>query len=195
MIIGITDRSLYPNEEVYLNKIDFFLNSEVVDRLIVREKDLTKDAYRLLIDTILLRNADKTDKLIVHTHCDIAKAVGVKRVHLPEALLPTIEEDQSDLIYSVSLHPTHALLTSKIDHLSFFLVSPIYETTCKPGCQPFSPKLLKALKQSHNNKMVLLGGLDQDKIIALKSEGYQHFALRSGLERFITSVCLNCNFI
>lgn len=185
MIIGITDRNLYENEQIYLKKIDLFLRSDL-DYLIVREKDLDIHDYGKLIEKILLNNHLYKSKIIVHTHVDIAKAYGLDKVHLPENRMEATLF--SEIKYSFSVHPKH-LNMNELDKLVekafFIMVSPVFKTTCKPECKPLDQTLLFDLKQKYNQQLVLLGGLNRNRIMELRVKGFLHFAVRSGIEELL----------
>lgn len=184
MIVGITDRSLYEDEAAYLSQIDRFLSSEGIDYLIVREPGLRGSEYRTLLKKIISRNPGCEDRLIAHRFIRIAAALGVRRVHLPEVLWGA-RLDDLELIYSVSLHEDSPKFHSIADEAEFFFISPVFDTTCKPGAKTIDPEWLRGQKDRYASKMVLLGGLDYDKIKALKKEGFEHFALRSGLDLLV----------
>ncbi len=86
MIIGITDRTLYKNEAVYLDKIDCFLSSDI-DYLILRDKDINIIEYEQMLVGVLERNYQYRHKLIVHTHLPLALKHGITKVHLPESYI------------------------------------------------------------------------------------------------------------
>lgn len=183
MIVGITDRSLYESEAIYLDKIDCFLKSDRIDYMIIREPSLDEETYERLLQGICQRNKGYQDKIIVHRYCEIALKMGIKRVHLPESLAYK-KKSNKKLIYSLSLHPIQENLDQVLEGIDFFLVSPIYESTCKPGVEAINTKLVKKLQQRYPSRMVLLGGLNKYKIQNLRKEGYKNFALRSGLEDY-----------
>lgn len=194
MIIGITDRQLYSEEAIYLNQIDGFLRSDI-DYLIVRDKELSPKAYQILIEEIISRNPSYSSKIIIHNHLDIGKKLGISHVHLPESRVNEVIDNE--LIVSYSIHPKNYGINnsmnkdaiSALDELTsrafFILVSPVFETTCKPDTLPLDIDLLHQLRVRYKWKLVLLGGLDGDKIQDLKNEGFKDFALRSGLEDYI----------
>lgn len=182
MLIGITDRSLYETEAIYLEKIDSFLRSSI-DYLIVRDKDLSRNEYDILIRRILENNEEFKSKLIIHTHMDVAKSYGINNVHLPEAMIGINIDSAVNASYS--LHPTNADIDEIVAGSFFVLISPVYETTCKPGSKPMSKRMLNELKDKFNQKIVLLGGLDKCRIKHLEDEGFLHFAVRSGLDDIV----------
>jgi thiamine monophosphate synthase len=180
MIIGITDRHLYASEAAYLMGIKAQLNGSV-DYLILRDKALSLEAYDALVGLIISANANALDKLIIHTHEAVALKYKIPRLHLPEHLIQKAYDSKLSLSYS--LHPEHADLDAVVNECWFFLVSPVYPSTCKPGLEPMDWGLINDLKDNYGDKLVLLGGLNQERIKTLKAKGYKHFALRSKITR------------
>lgn len=192
MIIGITDRNMYESETVYLNRIDGFLKSNAIDYLILRDKDISKSDYSIMVGDILKRNPSCKEKIIIHTYADIAEYYKIKRVHLTQkdaSLYMALQkknhkvEEGWAVKYSCSYHPVETDMDALVKVFDFILISPVFSTTCKPDAQPLEWDLVKALNDKYAHQLVVLGGLNGKKIKALTEEGFKHFALRSGLSQ------------
>lgn len=193
MIFGITDRTLYEDEAVYLNKIDSFLASESINYLILRDKSLDVVAYDALLQSILERNKIAKQKLIVHTHAPLAFKYGIDRIHMPEKYIDdqpfqreiTRMKAQCPIQVGYSIHPKN-YEDGQVNVLAdYLMISPVMETTCKPEVEPLDEQVLTSFKAMYGDKLILLGGMNKQIIESYKSKGYSHFALRSGVEKII----------
>ena len=206
MIIGITDPALCSSRTEYITRIGEYLESDI-DYLIIRDKTLDKKEYDKLIESVLSGYSHKKDKIIIHTHMDVAKKFGINNLHLPEKYKDICVDGSFELSYS--LHPDayfflndiavssagnqpfnyridrNEVFHGVVNRAKFVLISPVFETVCKPWAKPLNKRLLEYLLDSYVDKVVLLGGLNKERIKLLRKIGFKHFAIRSGLNDFV----------
>lgn len=193
MIFGITDKNLYTDEAVYFDKIDSFLASKNIDFLILRDKALNIIEYDAFLKKVLTRNLDYKHKIIVHNHAPLAFKYGIDRVHMPERYI-TNEAFQAEIerIKAVtpiqvmySYHPKYevdALTEDTLSKADYIIVSPALPTTHRPDAKPIDRELLSTVRNKYSDRLILLGGMNIETIKIFAEDGYQHFAIRSGLE-------------
>lgn len=154
-----------------------------VDRVIVREKDLTEHEYAQLIDDILEAVAPEHRRLItVNTFADIAQEKGIVSIQLPIQEL----EAHPDFIHEfatvgVSVHSLDEARQAQKLEANFAMAGHIFATDCKPGVEPRGIDFLAEICRETTIPIYAIGGIDLETITQAKKAGSSGACLMSAL--------------
>ncbi len=103
-----------------------------IDGLILREKDLDKDAYGLLARRVMAICLQYDVSCFLHTHIDVAQQLHCPNIHLPLALFESNASDLSAFSQiSVSVHAPHEAKKAERLGASRVVAGHVFETDCK----------------------------------------------------------------
>ena len=156
MIIGITDSSLFENQDAFKERVLLLLDSEL-DFLILREKEMMGEELVDFLLDLMSHTDNACRKIVVHSQVEAARHLGLTSAHTLDSLM-------------------------KIEAGNLFtLFSPVFKTQCKPDETPLDrDKIQKALAVA-SDSLVALGGITPENAMDLKKMGFKHLALRSSL--------------
>ncbi len=185
--ICITNRKLVgPDPKDFLTQINLVCNSGV-DMLILREKDLSEDAYRNLAKQVLPICQEKQVLAILHTHVDAACSLNHRHIHLTmedfrrlyrrdtiygesisgNAIFGDAPSFQSFHTIGVSTHTVAEAVEAAIHGATYITASNIYETDCKIGLPgrglDYLHEVSEAL-QDYKTEVYALGGIHETNI-------------------------------
>lgn len=200
IIACITNRHLVEGD--FLAQIERVAAMEMVDWLIVREKDLGAEEYRMLFAKVA-RIAHKGGKKCL-AHGQIALGVmselGADGLHLPLDALREWQaasgqggrrsgggEDAVQLV-GASAHSASELAEAAALGADYATLSPIFATACKPGAVPLGTAALAAACQKSPIPIFALGGIGMDKLDACIEAGAAGCCMMSELMRCIYSI-------
>jgi thiamine-phosphate pyrophosphorylase len=134
----ITDRHSAGGPEVLLHFVERAL-AESVERIQVREKDLSaRDLYALVRRILALPNPYGT-RILVNSRADIALAAGAHGVHLsgnsvsPRIIRPIVPDA---FLIGVSTHTLEEVRRAETEGADFAVFSPIFPVVAKAGYGP-----------------------------------------------------------
>lgn len=192
IIACITNRRLVEGD--FLALIERVAAMEMVDWLIVREKDLRVEEYRTLFAKVA-RIAHKGGKKCL-AHGQIALGVmselGADGIHLPLDALREWREasgrrsaPQVDAVQLVgaSAHSAAEIAEAAALGAGYATLSPIFATTCKPGAVPLGIGSLAAVCKESPLPIFALGGIGRDKLNACIEAGAAGCCMMSALMR------------
>ena len=192
IIACITNRRLVKGD--FLAQIERVAAMEMVDWIIVREKDLGAEEYRQLFVQVA-RIAHKGGKKCL-AHGRIALSVmpelGADGLHLPldalrewRAASGRRSAPQVDAVQLVgaSAHFASELAEASALGADYATLSPIFATTCKPGAVPLGIAALAAVCQKSPIPIFALGGIGRDKLNACIEAGAAGCCMMSELMR------------
>ena len=197
IIACITNRRLVKGD--FLAQIERVAAMEMVDWLIVREKDLRSEEYRTLFAKVA-RIAHKGGKKCL-AHGRIALSVmselGADGIHLPldvlrewRAASGRRSEPQVGAVQLVgaSAHSASELAEASALGADYATLSPIFATACKPGVAPLGTAALAAVCKASPLPVFALGGIGMDKLDACIEAGAAGCCMMSELMRCIYSI-------
>ena len=149
-LLAITDRKQC--SDFFCRLMEFSKNNI---SFILREKDMSKDEYLALCREVKCI----TNDFIIHTHTDIAKKLGHKKVHLTYA--DFLRCDIADFeIVGVSVHSIKEATECEKKGASYVIYSHIFATDCK---KDLPPKGISNLKKVCNEIKIPVYALGGDK--------------------------------
>jgi len=114
-------------------------------------------------------------QLLIHTHADIAQAVGADGVHVRACDMLEIEAmktwGQQDMLFSASCHHLTELQQAHSNGADFALLSPVFTTQSHPETTGLGVAKFKAIAQQSPLPVLALGGITPDNRHQLASYG------------------------
>ena len=180
-IISITDRKNCPDFEKRLEQLS---DNDIT--FILREKDLEEKEYAVLVRA----TKQITNNFIIHTHTELAKKAGHKKIHL--TMHDFMNSDISDFdVVGVSVHSLEEALQAEKMGASYVIYSHIFVTECKKGLEPKGIEKLGEVCKSLSIPVYALGGINTDNISLVKSAGASGACVMSLLMNCTTDECNN----
>lgn len=123
--------------------------------------------------------------LLINDRIDLAQALGCKGAHLPSTGLPTRVARSlldSDAWLSRSCHSLEEAKEAAREGASFVTLSPIYETSSKPGYGPaLGPQALAYASPQLSIPIFALAGISPERVTSCRLAGAYGVAIMSGI--------------
>ena len=132
--------------------------------VILRAKSLDKAAYRPLALQAQQSCEAAGIPLILHSDCQLARELGIKKLHLPLALLcqlPTCERAHFTWL-STSVHSVEEAIEAQALGATVLISGHIYTTQCKAGLAPRGLGFLQAVCSTVSLPVYAIGGIGFD---------------------------------
>lgn len=176
--IAISNRHLWGD---IVKQIPFLAGD--VDRLILREKDLSPDEYSKLAKSVI-QECDKYHiECVLHSFVDVAISLNFRRIHLPLHILESYPreylKEHFDLIGS-SIHSTEEAIRAEKAGADYFLAGNVFETKCKEGLEGKGLSFLRDIKECVNISVYALGGITDENEKSCLETGIEGTARMSG---------------
>ena len=158
-------------EENFLSRIERLAKAGP-DAILLREKDLPEEEYRLLAASIIPLCEAAGVPLIVHTHTHIARELGISRIHLPyERFLAQQHDLQGFSQIGVSVHSREEAVNAQAAGASCLIAGHIFPTACKEGLPPRGLAFLQAVCAAVDIPVYAIGGITAEKIPLVVEQG------------------------
>ena len=136
-ILVITSRKRFEGEADFLKQIEKIAAAKPFG-IVLREKDLPVKEYSVLARKVrdICRSAGAS--LIVHSHPEVARELGVSALHMPlDALEKLSSEERKEFrVLGASCHSVEDVLRAKALGCDYVTAGHVYATDCKPGLPP-----------------------------------------------------------
>ena len=132
--------------------------------VILRAKDIEREAYRTLAKSARQLCTAASLPLILHSDWNLARELGISRLHLPLALLrqmPTCERAHFAWL-STSVHSVDEALEAQSLGASVLIAGHIYATQCKAGLAPRGLSFLHKVCKAVQLPVYAIGGIGFD---------------------------------
>ena len=133
--------------------------------VILRAKDIEREAYRTLAKSARQLCTAASLPLILHSDWNLARELGISRLHLPLALLrqmPTCERAHFAWL-STSVHSVDEALEAQSLGASVLIAGHIYATQCKAGLTPRGLSFLHEVCKAVQLPVYAIGGIGFNK--------------------------------
>lgn len=170
-MIAVTNRHLCDRD--FLEQIDFLASTDI-DAIILREKDMTPEAYEKLAKEVLTICEKHHKKCILHTFWQVAKKLQCRNIHLPLPLLiPLSEMDALDEFEHIgtSVHSVEDAKMAEQLGATYLTAGHIFETDCKKGLLGRGLAFLEQVCQSTHLPVYAIGGITPDHLEILRNVG------------------------
>ena len=197
IIACITNRRLVKGD--LLAQIERVAAMEMVDWIIVREKDLRSEEYRMLFAKVARIVHKGGKKCLAHGRIALGRMseLGADGLHLPldalrewRAASGRRSAPQAGAVQLVgaSAHSAAEIAEAAVLGADYATLSPIFATDCKPGAAPLGIAALAAACQKSPIPIFALGGIGRDKLDACIEAGAAGCCMMSELMRYICSI-------
>lgn len=181
--ICITNRHLVP-EEQFLEQIDRITRCNP-KAIVLREKDLTEEAYTELAKKVCAIGEQRKIKIILHRFVGAAQKLGAKKIHVPLWVLEEMtEETKKQFIeIGVSTHSLEELEKAEDLGASYVFAGHVFATDCKKGVPPRGLEFLKAMCEHTTLPVYAIGGIQKDNAASCIKAGADGVCIMSGCMR------------
>ncbi len=141
------------------------LSQQRPQAVILRAKDIDRETYRTLAKSVQQSCTAASLPLILHSDWQLARELGINRLHLPLALLrqmPTCERAHFAWL-STSVHSVDEALEAQKLGASVLIAGHIYATQCKAGLAPRGLSFLHEVCKTVQLPVYAIGGIGFDK--------------------------------
>lgn len=191
IIACITNRRLVKGD--FLAQIERVAAMEMVDWIIVREKDLRSEEYRMLFAKVARIVHKGGKKCLAHGRIALGmmSELGADGIHLPLDVLREWRAasgrqsggEGAVQLVGASAHSAAEIAEAAALGADYATLSPIFATTCKPGAVPLGTAALAAVCQKSPIPIFALGGIGRDKLDACIEAGVAGCCMMSALMR------------
>ena len=191
IIACITNRRLVKGD--FLAQIECVAAMEMVDWIIVREKDLRSEEYRMLFAKVARIVHKGGKKCLAHGRIalGVMSELGADGIHLPFDVLrewraASVRQSGGEgavQLVGASAHSAAEIAEAAALGADYATLSPIFATTCKPGAVPLGIAALAAACKESPLPVFALGGIGRDKLDACIEAGAAGCCMMSELMR------------
>lgn len=177
-IVCVTHRALCG--EAFLTRIDKI--ADVVDGVILREKDLQESEYERLAADVLSVCARHETPCALHTFAGAAARLHVRAIHLSlyDRLSLGREALSAFSRVGVSCHSLSDVLAAQ-KGASYVTVGHIFATDCKRGLPGRGLSFLREICRHAEVPVYAIGGIGKNNIAAVRDAGASGACIMSGL--------------
>ncbi len=173
-IVCVTNRKLCKIPlETQLEKLVNF----GITRVILREKDLSEEEYAALAERVLgISGID----LYIHNFPDVARKLGVKKIHLPLSKLTREICAEFDEV-GASVHSAEEAVLAEKFGASYVAAGHIFATDCKKDLPPRGLDFLEKVCKSVQIPVLAIGGITRENMRSALEAGASSACVMSGL--------------
>lgn len=177
----ITSRKRFEGEVDFLKQIEKIAAAKPFG-IVLREKDLPVKEYSALARKVrdICRSAGAS--LIVHSHPEVARELGIPALHMPlDALEKLSSEERKEFeVLGASCHSVEDVLRAKALGCDYVTAGHVYATDCKPGLPPRGADFLaEVCGPAAPMPVFALGGLTPARAPEVRRAGAAGFAMMS----------------
>ena len=173
---------------------DFLKQLEKVTKLqphalILREKDLTDEAYESLAKKVLNLCAREGITCFLHTKIEIARKTGCKNIHLSIPVLKGLSETEKKALtedfceISVSCHSMEDVEAAMEGGATQIILGTIFETECKKGLQGKGVEFVREICRKCPLPVYAIGGMNLQRQSMVMDAGAAGCCMMSGFMR------------
>ena len=177
-IICVTNRKLC--QEDFLTRIDRLAKAHPKG-IILREKDLTEDAYRKLAEEVLAVCRRYETLCILHTYYHVAAELDHTAIHLPLPVLRsmTSKEKKKFAILGASCHSAENAMEAEQLGCTYITAGHVFDTDCKRGVPGRGLAFLKEVCESVSIPVYAIGGIHNENVHLVREAGAKGVCLMS----------------
>lgn len=151
--------------------------------VILREKDLAPDDYRVLAQQALAICRVHATPCIFHSFPQVALELGADGLHLPLPLLRTLspEEREKFPLLGASCHSVEDAQEAERLGCTYITAGHIFATDCKKGLPPRGLSFLREVCRTVQIPVWAIGGIEPENFLSVMATGAQGGCVMSGL--------------
>ena len=153
--------------------------------IILREKDLTEEAYKRLAEDVLSLCKKYEVPCILHSFVDAAIELRAERIHLPFHILRRMDEEKKKMFKHIGASCHSAAEAKEAERLgcTYITAGHVFVTDCKKGLEPRGLDLLKSICENVSIPVYAIGGIRSENIQSVRDVGAKGACIMSGLMR------------
>ncbi|MEI3173094.1 MAG: thiamine phosphate synthase [Lachnospiraceae bacterium] len=181
--IAITNRALVQGDFLKQMQKVIHLHPHAV---ILREKDLSDDAYEALAEKILCLCDEEGVRCFLHSRIAIAHNLGCRRIHLSIPALGAMSEAERIRLQrdfaeiSVSCHSLEDVKLAGKNGATQIILGTIFETECKKGLKGKGLGFVEAICKSCPLPVYAIGGISLERLPQVRKAGAAGGCMMSG---------------
>lgn len=157
-IVAITNRHLCKTDLLFQIEI---LCQAGVDKIVLREKDLSQSEYTALAQNVINITNNYNTELVLHSFFSVAEELSHKKIHLTmKDFRENISRIKEYEVVGVSTHSVEEAIGAEKLGATYITASHIYLTECKKGIEPRGIEYLSRVCESVNIPVFALGGIN-----------------------------------
>ena len=175
LVIIVSNPTPLKNEAVHINE----LFKQGMQLFHLRKPNYTLDQMEELLKQIDSKNYHL---ISLHQHHELAEKYNLKRIHFPEHKRKETNETELQKLkvkgftLSTSIHALEEYKNLS-DVFDYAFYGPVYVSISKPDYKPKLDGLPKLEQEERKVKLIAIGGVDADKLMALRDVGFDGAAL------------------
>lgn len=174
-VICVTNRHLCKGD--FLEQIEK-ISLSGVDKIVLREKDLSPEDYLILADKVLNICSKNSTECVQHNFIDVAKKLNYNKIHLPLHILQKHSEDLKNFkLIGCSTHSQIQANDAIKYGANYIFCGHIFKTDCKKDLEPRGLEFLNSICKESHIPVFAIGGIN---------ESNAHLAFENGA----SGVCL-----
>ena len=171
--ICITNRSLLEGntekekQDALIRQVKKIMTKEPIPQyIILREKDLGEEDYETLAKRMLAECSQIKEKLILHFYPEVARKLGIRRIHLPLYRLEEMTKEDKRVFdeIGVSIHSMEQAKRAVELGAAYMTAGHIFATQCKPGLKPRGLLFLSSICKENHVKVYAIGGIEEENM-------------------------------
>ncbi len=170
---------------------DFLDRIEEIARLkpkamILREKDLSEEQYKVLAENVLEICHRYDTKCILHSFVNVSRALHCKAIHLPTSGLLSLSEEERKYFTTLgaSCHSMEEAVKAEELGCSYIIAGHIFDTDCKRGLPGRGLEFLKNICNSVIIPVYAIGGITAAHLPDVFTAGAKGACIMSGLMQY-----------
>lgn len=150
-----------------------------IDRIILREKDLSQDEYRRLAEQVLAVCRPYRTECLLHSFADVSRQLAHPKIHLPLPAVQSIERDSFWQMVGVSVHSREEAREAEGWGADYLTAGHIFETDCKRGLAGRGTEFLAEVCAAVRVPVWAIGGITEQNVSVLGGTGIAGICLMS----------------
>lgn len=136
----------------------------------LRKKRFQENEMKAFIENIPQKYRGR---IVLHSHDHLVAEYRLKGIHVPAGFAGEMQAGT----LSVSFHSPEEILKTELK-FDYGFLSPVFDSISKAGYKSrFNPDELRMFLKGRKEKIIALGGMDEDKIETVKKLGFSGIAL------------------
>lgn len=143
--------------------------SDRIDVVILREKDLNREAYERLACEVSYACAQAHIRFVVHSQVDCAHRLGCDALHLPLPLLREHGRPEGFSCVGTNVHTVAEVVEAQQLGADVVVASPVFAPSCKPDVAGKGVAFLHAIVEKAHVPVFALGGITDETVAQVRA--------------------------
>ena len=185
-MIAISNRHLTPEGRTYLEQLAV-VAQKAPRAIVLREKDLTEDAYEKLAQEVLKIGNTYQVPVILHNFHRVAVKLECRKIHLPLQRLREMDSAYREKYFEeigTSVHSVEDAREAVRLGATYCFAGNIFETDCKKGLAGRGLHFLREVCEAVEIPVYAIGGINEERLPEVQRAGAAGGCMMSGVRRF-----------